>query len=362
MFRRRGDESFAIVGTTRPIYVPRDAGAGAVRPGQDYYLIQVHDAQSAFTGRIWEQVKRLVVTSQVNLHHPLLGHEAVHAIQRSRAVSKDRAVQLGLSPNLVSLVPATMTHVSVSIEFIVDKENRLVDLVGLINDDTFLSAVSLAPGSALVAKTVGSLAHKVIQSFIPAEERAPILQFAGDFNLDERGLQDGYYVILGSTDDGNPIPDPLPELEVVPGGLLAGGERITQLSYVILDVRRSPARTRERNENAPWEAKLREAEATADMLAGDPLAADDEKARAWDKCKRLISEARALLAADSNYLPREADSIWKGVYKRCADALFGLEEEAVPGTGFQDEDLVATVDAYAERVAEAQQVLDGVVV
>lgn len=72
------------------------------------------------------------------------------------------------------MVPAVMTHVSVAIEFILDKENRMAALTNLINDDSFLAVVSLAPGMSTVAKTVSRLAQKIIQSFMPAEERHPI--------------------------------------------------------------------------------------------------------------------------------------------------------------------------------------------
>jgi len=49
----------------------------------------------------------------------------------------------------------------------------------------------------------------VIQTFVPAQDQVPILQFAGDFDLGadtQTGLRDGYYVILGTRDSRNPIP------------------------------------------------------------------------------------------------------------------------------------------------------------
>jgi hypothetical protein len=203
-----------VVGTTSPQFIPRDDGGKPIRPGEDYLLVQVHSAQAAFRGSIWERVRRLIVTSQVGLNHPILGTESLKAIQRSREVSRNHAEQLGLSPNLIKLIPAATTHVSVSIEFILDKENRLQALAGLINDDSFVAAVSLAPGGAMVAKTVGGLAQKVITSFMPAEERQPILQFSGDFNLATSELRDGYYAILGTRDAENPLSTPLPTLKI----------------------------------------------------------------------------------------------------------------------------------------------------
>ena len=371
-------QNYVTVGTTRPIFVPRDDGSPqAVRPGEDYFLVKIHSAQAAFTGSIWEKVERLLVTSRVNLNHPLLGNEGVRAIQRSREVKKGRAEQLGLTPNLISLVPASMTHVSIGIEYILDKQNRLAMMGGLINDDSFVTALSLAPGAATVAKTLGGLAQKIIQTFIPAEDQEPILNFAGDFNLSTEGLKDGYHVILGTRDERNPIPDPLPALKVREDGLTVDGQRVTQLSYVVLDVRRSPARTREMNDGAPWEAKLSEAEGVAEYVAGDPFAKEEQRREAWEKCKRLIFEARALLLADYNYLKKEAEAICKAAYDRCVKAIVGGEGKrhegdlVLSGAGWQpdwradraflgispDEDLVATLDTYAEQVTQARQIL-----
>lgn len=380
MFGRGDSVTNPVTGTSHPLFVPRDAApAQAVHPGKEYFIVQVHSAQAAFTGPIWENVERLVVTSQVNLNHKSLGNKSLRAIQRSRQVKRNRAEQLGLAPNLISLVPATMTHVSLSIDFILDKKNRLVDLAALINDDTFLKAISLAPGAAMVAQTIGGLAEKIIHTFIPAQEREPILQFAGDFNLDaDNGLRDGYYVILGSTDEDNPIPWE-PSLEVREGGLYSHGERVTRLSYVILDVRHSPARTRDRNDDAPWEARLREAEGEAQMIEGDPYASENQKKQTWETCRRLIQEARALLMADANYLHWEAESIFKSVYKYCADTIAGGEGTEPAGgiikAGRGDwkpdlrtnramldipagEDLEAMVHHYEAQVREARQILN----
>ena len=113
-------------GTTSPIFVAGEPESPWVQPGE--YFWYPDSAEAAFRGSIFEKAKQLVITSRVNLHHAALGNEEVYAIQRSRAVKKNQAEQLGLSTNLVSLVPATMSHVSVSIEFLLDKENHLAEL------------------------------------------------------------------------------------------------------------------------------------------------------------------------------------------------------------------------------------------
>ena len=376
MFNKPAPEPqpYAPTGTTTPIYLPRGANALLVKPGESYFVIKVHSAQAAFYGSIWERVNQLLITTQVSLNHRLLGDKPLKAIQRSRAVHRKQAEKLGLSPNLINLVPASMTHVSVSIEFLLDKENRLVDLAGLINSDSFLTAVSLAPGAALVAQTIGGLSEKIIQTFLEPAEQQPILQFNGDFNISGNDLQDGYYAILGTRDADNPLPSPLPALSVVNGELLGDAQPLSQLSYVILDVRVVPARTRGLNDGAAWTEKLRLAEGTAQRLAADPFAETEEKRQAWQECKALIKEAQLLLASDPNYLAQEADNIIKDSYQRCYQEIFemserlvGLEEKWVapvdqaverqflgidPG-----EDLNETLGKYAEQVAESRRIM-----
>jgi hypothetical protein len=368
---------YAPTGTTTPIYLPRDGNPRLVTPGASYFFIKVHSAQAAFHGSIWEQVNQLLITSQVSLNHRLLGAKPLKAIQRSRAVKRRQAEQLGLSPNLINLVPAAMTHVSVSIEFLLDKKNRLVDLAGLINSDAFLTAVSLAPGAAMVAQTIGGLSEKIIQTFLEPAEQQPILQFNGDFNIPANDLQDGYYVILGSRDATNPLPSPLPPLSIVNGALLADRQPLTRLSYIVLDVRVLEARGRGLSDGAAWAEKLRQAEGVAQRLAADPFAEKEEQGQAWQECKMLIKEAQLLLAADTNYLHDEADKIIKDAYKRCYDQIYGEGErvimrgekglESLDATAVAadrqflgidpGEDLTATLGRYAEQVAEARRIM-----
>src|SRR5207247_1647044 len=135
------------------------------------FWVQIAGAQAVFSGKFWESVKQLIVTSQVSLNHPALGPDPLKAIQRSREVRPNRAEQLGLTPNLINLVLAAMTQFSFSIEFILDKENRLAKLGALINHDTFLSAVSLAPGAAAVARSIAGVTQKLINTFFQPQER-----------------------------------------------------------------------------------------------------------------------------------------------------------------------------------------------
>jgi len=362
------------LGTSAPIFIARGGGE-PVRSGRDYFFVQIAGAQATFAGSIWERVKNLIVVSQVDLNHTVLGSGGVKAIQRLREVKHGRAEQLGLSTNLVELVPAVMSHVSLSIEFILDKESRLAPLTSLINDNNFLAAVSLAPGAAIVAKTVSGLAQKVVETFLAPEQREPILQFSGDFNIASNQMREGYYAILGSRDENKPLPSAMPQFTVENGTLEAAGSPVTDFSYVILDVQHTEARTRDLNDGAPWESKLREAEDEAKRAseASTSEASTEDRDQAWKNCVKLIHEAQVLLRADINFLRWEAEAIVNATFKTCkelispsptrgkssAAELLGTDSpsyRAVLGIS-ADEDLGASFDRYANSVASSRRIL-----
>jgi hypothetical protein len=309
------------LGTTSPIYVPRKQLTKPLRSGEGYFWVQVHSAQAYFGGPIWERAKGLVVTSQVDLTHPSFHQGGVHAIQRAREVKRNHATQLGLNQVLVDIVPATMSTVSVSIEFLLDRENRLGDLAGLINSDSFWSAISLAPAAALVARTLSNLAQKVIQTLLPVQESVPILQFNGDFHLGGEGLVEGYYVILGTTDANHPLPSPYEKLLVHNGMLLRNDVLVSELSYVVLNLYCTEVRTREMNGGALWDSKLREAEDEVESLLNNPLSTTAELSQGWQKCVGLLREAQVLIRNDPNYLTSEAENIIRASFARCEELV-----------------------------------------
>jgi hypothetical protein len=57
----RPRERFFLISTSTPYFVPRGTNPTQIRVGKDYFLIQIHGAQVAFKGSIWQRVKNLVV-------------------------------------------------------------------------------------------------------------------------------------------------------------------------------------------------------------------------------------------------------------------------------------------------------------
>ncbi len=317
-------------GTTAPIYVPASDSPKAVEIGQNYFWLQVKAAQAFFAddsffrqylGFSLDKIKSIVVTSRIKVDAPAL-NETAYGIKHARDLKRGTPELLGLSPNLINLTPATLTQASVSLEMLVDTENQLARLAGMINSDSLFTPLSLAPGALAVAKAISALAQKTIQAFIPPNEQKPILQFDGDFNFAAGAALEGYYVILGTRDASAPLPPPSAKLEVQGNALLIDGQPASRLSYVILELRTAEARTRAAGSGSPWDTKMREAEREAQLVGRDPLATDDRRKAAWERVITLLREANVLLGADPNYLPDEAERIYWASYDKCKQILF----------------------------------------
>ncbi len=374
MFSPAHHSRYAVTGVTPPIYVASDGAAKVIAPGEGYFVLRIRSAQAAFRGTIWERVKSLVVTSQISVHHQGLGAEPVRTLQKSIPVERNRAEQLGLRQDLIHLTPAVMPGFSVSIDFILDTENRLAVLADLINNNTFWTAVSLAPATVAAAKTVGAISQKLIQTLLRPGEGQAILRFSGDFQI-VGGLREGCYVILGSRDESNPLPQPPFDLELREETLFLQGERVTQLSYVVLEVICVSVRGRASNDGAAWDTKLRQAEAIAATVAGNPLIEAAERTQSWKNCFAFLKEAQTLLVAEPNYLASEARDIIKAAFAYCSKEIFNPETSRnarMPAAGegsvavemragreqlqiAAGEDLAETVGRYADQVASSRR-------
>lgn len=298
--------SYSSTGTTSLVEVEKLAGP-VIKPGEGYFTVKVFTAQVAFQGSIWQSTRRVIVASKAVANHPLLDREPYVALQASREVQKGASVKLGLSPVLISLTPATMDRVSLSLEFILDSENRLSQLTKLIDDEKFTSALSLAPGALAAAKTVSTLAKGVLDAFLPGDGKTPILQFSKDFVVTE-GIAPGRYAILGSENKSNPLPKE-PKLSLNGIELQHNGSPVTNLSYVVLEIRTSPARTAELAKDATWYKKLQAAKRVASDFSQDPFLDENKKKAAWTECSQLIREAHALIHDDPLYIEAEATKI-----------------------------------------------------
>ncbi|NWJ47169.1 MAG: hypothetical protein HXX08_15010 [Chloroflexi bacterium] len=272
--------------------------------------MKIREAAAYFPASLLEQPKQLLVTSQVELHHPALQTDRLLSLRHIRPIERNQARLLGISSNLVALIPATVDSFSVSVDFLVDSQNLLAKLGRTINEGQFLKELTLVPDIQAIAGTVSKIAGGLVKAFLKEEEQKPLLQFSGSFNLVREGLREGFYVILGSLDPNFPLPTASVNSQFlipVNGGLILNGQPVEKLSYVILEVCRADNRTAELNNGALWNSKLREAKAVEDKIR---LALNQQKINEYrEQWGNLIEAFALLLRNDFNYLEQEADEI-----------------------------------------------------
>jgi hypothetical protein len=314
-----------ILGTLTPIFVAhsKPPPVPMISREKGYFLIRIHAAQASYVGTPWSRfrnaAKQVIVTSEVQLK-PWI-EEPLQQIQVARRMRPKQVVQLGLRSNLIDLIPATVEKVSVKLSIILDQKDRLQSLSDAINSSGFLSTISLSEPTLATAKALGKASRCVLDAFLEAETRKPILEFTGDFNVGMEDLRAGYYILLGTSDKATSLRPGGGRYTVKETELLLDGEPIQQWSYVILEV--LCAEARDRNRQAKWDKLLRDAQAEADTFARGSDATDARRKAALEKCQTLVTQADALLRADANYLPEEARNIVAAAFKRCGDTIRG---------------------------------------
>jgi len=362
--------STPTLGTTPQIRLPKEQAGLPIKPGQGYFRVRLHAAQAAIFGPFWQKAEQLAVTSEVRLYCPPFEGTPLQSLQRIRPLRQGAPEQLGLSPNLVDLVPASFEKLSIAIEFLLDRRNRLVDLAKLANDDAFISVISLAPGAAAVAKAITMLTRKILTAFMDENDQQPVLKFSGDFSLPAGDLADAYYVILGSRYDQYPLPRPLPgppRLQVQGRDLVYDGQPVLGWSYVILDVDTVEARTKDLGRGEPWYACLDEVDVLANQMKNNPFVTMKSRKETWGKCLNLIKDADALLRVAPMYLPVEAQAIIQQAYLETYEKIFQVQRnvfEMLPelidfgGENFlkvaSEDDLKGQVSTYRKQQANSR--------
>jgi hypothetical protein len=228
---------------------------------------------------------------------------------------------------LTDFIPATVDKVSIKLNLLLDQKDRLESLSNAINNSGFLTTISLSEPVLATAKALGKASRCILDAFLEAETKKPILEFTGDFNVGTPDLRSGYHVFLATTDKGSPLPAHDAHYSVEGTTLLVDQQPATRWSYVILEVMCSEAR--DRNPQANWDKLLREAEAAASEFARNAafLDANQMKAKqkaAVDKCQALITKAETLLQADPNYVSEERSRIIAASFKDYTDKITGI--------------------------------------
>ena len=343
----------AGVGTTPMVSLDKP-NSRSLSPGEGYFRVRLHSAQAVFDGGLWRAAEQLVVTSNVELHSPPFDDAAVSAIHRVGRIQSGVPEQLGLTHDLVDLVPATMERLTVAVDFLVDTKSRFAPLLNVVNSGAFSAVVSFAPGGVAVAKSLTAVSKALAQELLGDDAQQPILRFVADLSVVSGEVSDSYRIFLGSRSTRWPLPRPLPspeDFEVRAGDLLLRGVPVTQWSYVVLGVDTVGARTRELGRAEAWYAKLNQVDVQVDDVADNPFASDGERRASWEKCRGLLKEAHVLLLDSPVYLRSEATSIIRTAYAQAHERLFaGASGSLGAPAGLSREDLELLAAASDQEV------------
>lgn len=317
-----------VTGTASPFFIPRENSFDIIEPGNCYLYVKVVSAQAVYKGRFWEKVNNLVITSDVFIKHPEIKTNPVFNIQKIVEIKKNTSQLLGISSNLIGLVPATMDSFHFSIEFVLDKENKLKELHPLINENVFQKAADFLPGASLATGILSDVSKKIFTAFVDKKTRRPILQIDADFNITHGGMREGYYVILSSLDRKRPLPEPLSDLSIKDNRLMIGGKFAEMWNYIIIDLRKIRTKSRFLHNNSLWERKFCDAEVIAQNIHLNPLSDISEKDEAWKQCLALLKDGQLLLSYDISYLRSEAESMIKVVYQKCFSLIYSEHQSS----------------------------------
>jgi hypothetical protein len=354
-------------GTTTMIPIDK-LGEQPQKPLETYFVVKIKLAQAAYYGKVWQSVQQLVVTTRVSMGSD---QEAISSINRTRPISKNQAVQLGLSTNLIDLTPTIMDKVSIALEFRLDTQNRLAMLMDMINsnDSPFTSVISLAPGAMATAKAISKISKSVITTFLDSG-KTPILELNCDINIGQGEAKNRYYVFLASHDANHPLPKLLPnsnDLKITDSALLYKEQPIENLSYIVLEVSTYDWRTAQLGHNQAWYKKLMDAQQIFEGFKYKPTATKTERQNAYEQCCKHIQDASALLFNDPLYLNSNASKIIENAYAKAYAAIFpqrrtlgAAEPSKLPAevselTGAQNyDDLMRKMQFYKETEKKAQ--------
>jgi hypothetical protein len=324
------------IGTTSPIYIPREDSSGPIVPGTCYLFVKIVAAQAVFPANLLDTAADLIITSQVSIDHREFKSPPIFNIQKKRQLKKNAIQQLGLSSNLIDVIPATMAQLAISIDFVLDKGNVLSPFKSLIDENLFTKAASFLPGPALVATTVSEFSKKIFSTFLDKDKRETILQLDADINIGSGTVLDGYYAVVSSHNKNIPLPEHNDNFDFKDGQLVIKNQPVTDLNYIVLDIHRVTSRSRS-HDGSPWEQKLLEAENLSLITGLNPLASTADKKAAWERCMDFLREAQLLLSYDLAYIAPEAASIIKLAFETCRLRIFSTPTtKGVQYRGFSD--------------------------
>ncbi len=318
--------------------------------GTDYFLVQVVAAQALISQGLIERwfypARHVVVTSEVSLD---AGAERLklEGLQATRPISSGEGALMAIERNIIHLSPARAASFRLVFTYWMTTDDRIGQFGNLVRDDPAMRvAFGLAPAQIAVAQAVSGLVGKVLNVFLQREERQPLLQFEGDFNLAAGTVLPGRHAFISNAGT------PEVSLALDPNKLSFKDKRlhyqertIDHLSYAVLSIERVPVRGPNASPESRWYGKLQQARqlgTRAESLRNTPK--ELEKLRT--EIRELIEGAQKLLHEDKRYHDWEAELIIK-------DAILLAQEQLTKGeTTPLTEKLGAAEDAKREWIKQ----------
>lgn len=367
IYAQNGDVSFWIPSDkiTTNQFVPRNTR---------YFSIRVHSAFVYYKSGFFENIKNVVVASDVTL----IGKTPVQGTQISKTLQKidNTGDFIAINDHLVAFAPTTPTKVVLKGMFRGIGEDRFKIVFDTLADPAVKTAMNLSPATSAAVGAITPIVQKLLATPFTEKNPRQVLDietsyliydtFQGDLPTD--ALCEGFLVVLSSRNKGSndlrslASLQPGRDIRISPMGGLeyqSSGRwvPVNDKSYIIFSVtttlRRGP------DQEAAWFAKFREAVNSSedDLVGGKSLT--DVKINGLD----LWRQGSTLLFADQSYIDEERRQIrayWLNMLQQAfktsslidtnlarinIEEMNLMKEFSVP-TDFVDEGL-----AYAKNIA-----------
>jgi hypothetical protein len=321
---------YNVVGVTPAIYVNSSSlpKPRTINKRKDYLLIQVESAQAAFRGKPWNNVRKFVVLSKVNLNITSGSKFSEVINQELYNVQPNACNKLGFSnKTLVPHVPASMDNISITFDFLTDVESKLKQFADLINTQAAKDLFSLTPVGAYA--NAGSKVIQAIQNtYWLGITNNPILSFKGEFDIQAKELNEGYYAIISATDEHSPLPPGNPELIFNANNDLClvgnAGYDLSRWCYILLHVHYlGNTRDIEDGKGRSWYKLYETAQHIAKNVENRTWLSRPERVEAFYSCQIVLDDMVNLLKDDPDYLESDSNSIYITTLATLKNKIYG---------------------------------------
>lgn len=327
----------AILGTKK-FWKPAQGAGGTQMDHQilkntGYINIQLHCVNYMSIGNFWQKTfgGKDSIALATTLEYQT-GVERIEAtsVQDVRVVKTDHNYNLGLQRNIAVKIPANADALAINVCMTAIKNDQLQAKFDMLNKSEYQTALELAPTIVGQVLTISSLVKKLLsdsgpQSQLEASYAAIISTQPEPHPVSNGKLTKGYLIMI-STNDGDPFNQVDESLFELKGDTLYYNQRQIENTYLVFNISFEPLKGA--NENALWFKKYNEAINNLDKIQ---LVIDDAAIqRVFNDSKTLWIEGNALLDADATYINNEKVKIKGLAIRQIKDKYAELTHATAP--------------------------------